>query len=94
MHSKDQIFSLGRVVATRGVLKEFERSGEAPFEFLNRHQSGDWGSLEPEDKTANDYSLVHGSRILSAYMLKTGVKFWIITEADRSVTTLLLPSEY
>jgi hypothetical protein len=61
---------------------------------LNRHKSGDWGGLEEEDRQANDRALVEGTRILSAYHTGTGLKFWIVTEADRSVTTVLLPEDY
>ena len=65
-----------------------------PFEcLLIRHHQGDWGDLEREDKQANDAALINGSRLFSAYIVQ-GVKFWVITEADRSSTTILLPSEY
>jgi hypothetical protein len=62
--------------------------------FLVRHVTGDWGNLGPYDKEENATSVKHGFRILSSYHLGNGEKLWIITEADRSVTTLLLPSEY
>jgi hypothetical protein len=58
------------------------------------HATGDWGELDDHDRVENEYSLVHGLRLLSAYRLKDQTKIWIITEADRSATTLLLPSEY
>ena len=61
---------------------------------LARHVSGDWGQLDAEDQAANEQALAHGARILSAYDLATGTRIWIITEADRSATTLLLPGEY
>jgi len=61
---------------------------------LTRHTRGDWGDVCDEDWTENDFSLEQGFRILSAYRSKAGVKFWIITEADRSATTILLPDEY
>jgi hypothetical protein len=61
---------------------------------LGRHSRGDWGELEEEDISANDQSLKSGSRLLSAYHGEAGARFWIITEADRSITTLLLPDEY
>lgn len=61
---------------------------------LGRHQSGDWGDLSAEDIKENEFSVKEGFRLLSAYKLETGVKVWVITEADRSVTTILLPSEY
>ncbi len=61
---------------------------------IARHLQGDWGELDDEDKQANDEALKAGSRLLSAYRTKSGTKFWIITEADRSATTVLLPNEY
>lgn len=87
-------FSLGQIVATPGALRALEESGQEPFQFLLRHVSGDWGELDEDDKRENELSLVHGFRLLSAYRLRTREKLWIITEADRSVTTLLLPDEY
>lgn len=87
-------FPLGRIVATPGALDALQRAGQSPWRFLAYHQKGDWGELSEEDKKENDFSVINGLRILSAYPLRTGVKLWIITEADRSVTTLLLPHEY
>lgn len=87
-------FSLGQIVATPGALRALAESGEQPFDLLYRHASGDWGELDEEDKRENELSLREGYRLLSAYRLRTGEKLWIITEADRSVTTLLLPDEY
>lgn len=87
------LFSLGRIVATPGVITLFEEHGINPFEYLGRHQCGDWGGVPSEDWKSNDEALAHGGRVLSAYMVK-GTKIWIITEWDRSATTLLLPSEY
>jgi hypothetical protein len=87
-------FSLGQIVATPGALRAFAESREEPFSFLYRHASGDWGELDAEDQKENELSLSEGFRLLSAYRLKTGERLWIITEADRSVTTLLLPEEY
>jgi hypothetical protein len=87
-------FSLGIVVATPGALRALEESGESAFDFLYRHASGDWGELDKEDQAENEFSLREGFRLLSAYRLRTGEKLWVITEADRSVTTLLLPDEY
>jgi hypothetical protein len=62
--------------------------------FLSRHISGDWGEVDEHDRRENELSVAQGFRLLSAYTLSTGTKVWIITEADRSATTLLLPSEY
>ena len=87
-------FSLGQVVATPGALEALREAGQLPFGLLYRHQTGDWGELCEEDKAENELSVKEGFRILSAYTLTTGVKIWLITEYDRSVTTLLLPSEY
>jgi hypothetical protein len=87
-------FLLGQIVATPGALAALSGANQDPLEFLSRHQAGDWGDLTEEDKAENEYSVLHGFRILSAYALTTGVKIWLITEADRSATTILLPSEY
>jgi hypothetical protein len=87
-------FPLGRIVATPGALAAFEQAGESPLSFLTRHGSGDWGALDEQDREANERGVRSGERILSAYLLRTGERMWVITEADRSVTTLLLPSEY
>ena len=97
--NKTPLFKLGQVVATPGCIEELERSGQNLWEFLARHLAGDWGELDADDKTANDEAVKDGSRILSAYILKTEVKIWIITEAEdengnREATTGLLPSEY
>ena len=87
-------FSLGRVLATPGALEALAEAEQQPDEFLSRHVVGDWGDVCPEDAQENELSLQHGFRLLSAYTLSTGDKLWIITEADRSATTLLLPEEY
>jgi hypothetical protein len=87
-------FALGKIVATPGALAAFESTGESPFTFLSRHAAGDWGQLDSQDVKENEYSLECGLRLLSAYHLNDGTKIWIITEADRSSTTLLLPEEY
>jgi len=88
------LFWPGQVVATPGAIEAIHASGEPPFDFLMRHLTGDWGNLDDADKAENELSVREGFRILSAYTLKTGVKIWIITEADRSSTCMLLPSEY
>ena len=87
-------FPLGRIVATPGTLTALEQANQSPFEFLERHQAGDWGELCEEDKRENEFSVYNGFRILSAYRTRNNTKIWVITEADRSVTTLLLPDEY
>jgi hypothetical protein len=87
-------FDPGRIVATPGVLDAMASSGDDPLDFLFRHLDGDWGDLSPEDIAENELSLQHGWRLLSSYRLSDGTKVWIITEADRSATTFLLPDEY
>ena len=89
-----RLFPLGQVVATPGVLEEFKVSGDDPLAFLIRHWTGDWGEVNAEDALANDLPLIRGMRLLSAYTMSNGTKFWIITEADRSSSCFLLPSEY
>ncbi|QET03799.1 hypothetical protein FOB72_11255 [Cupriavidus pauculus] len=84
---------MGQVVATRGVVAHLTRHLIGPGLYLSRHARGDWGSVPEEDAKANDLAVISGARILSAYDI-AGVRVWIITEADRSVTTLLLPEEY
>lgn len=87
------LFSLGQIVATRALLRYFERHQIDARRYLKRHVTGDFGDLDEEDKAENRLSIEHGFRILSAYTI-AGERIWIITEADRSVTTLLFPSEY
>ena len=87
-------FPFGQLVATPGALDALERTGQSPLEFLGRHASGDWGEVCEADKKENDFSVRNGFRLLSAYRLRDGTKLWIITEADRSATTILLPEEY
>ena len=88
------LFPLGRIVATPGALAALERAKQPPTCFLARHAIGDWGELDQSDVAENEYSMVHGFRLLSSYQTDAGEKLWIITEADRSATTLLLPDEY
>lgn len=91
---KEPLFPLGQVVTTPGAKAALEEAGQDFEEFLARHVTGDWGLVPEEDKQENDYSVSNGLRILSSYETNLGVKFWIITEHDRSVTTFLLPLEY
>lgn len=86
-------FPLGRVVATPGALEALEASGVSAVELLDRHQSGDWGEVPCEDARENERSVRDGYRILSSYPVGEK-RVWVITEADRSSTCLLLPSEY
>lgn len=87
-------FSLGRTVATPGALEALADSGEHPAHFLHRHGACDWGEVCPEDRAANDLALSTGERLFSLYRTSAGTKLWIITEADRSSTTILLPEDY
>jgi hypothetical protein len=87
-------FNLGQVVATPGALAAFEASGESLLDYLERHLTGDWGIVKPEDARENEYALIVKLRIMSVYILKNGVRIWVITEADRSSTCVLLPEEY
>jgi hypothetical protein len=83
---------LGQIVATPNLLSKV--SEEDQMIALNRHANCDWGEADEEDRRANDNALKHGGRILSVYTSKEGVRFWIITEADRTITTILLPEDY
>lgn len=85
---------LGRLVATTKALELLKATGTNPAALLSRHHTGDWGDIDPEDQATNDASLRHGHRVISRYRLNPHDTLWIITEADRSVTTLLLPDEY
>jgi hypothetical protein len=87
-------FDAGRIVATPGALNALSRSGEDVAGYLARHLAGDWGDVPPEDALENDVAVSQGSRVLSAYRLADGTALWVITEADRSSTCLLLPDEY
>lgn len=83
-----------RFVATPGALALLEQTKKSPLEFLARHLRGDLGDLHQEDKTENELSLKYGFRLLSSYQVRHSEKLWVVTEANRSVTTLLLPEEY
>ena len=86
------LFALGALVCTPSVLNDF--TPEEQQTCLARHSAGDWGDLDAEDKKANDYALKTGGRILSSYKFAGNRKLWIISEHDRSATTLLKPEEY
>ena len=92
MTTVTHLFELGNIYTTPGVL-ESVIPDDVPAS-LARHQSGDWGDVNKDDKRENEFALGRRLRLLSAYRSSNGVKFWIITEADRSATTVLLPSEY
>src|SRR6266704_6811466 len=88
------LFPVGQIVATPGALALLEQANKTPLEFLSRHLRGDWGELCQDDKTENELSLKHGFRLMSSYQIADTGSLRVITEADRSVTTLLLPNEY
>ena len=88
------LFDPGRLMATPGALGALEAAGVSPLSLLRRHVRGDWGEVPPEDRTANERALLEGARIVSSYGLPCGGRVWIITEADRASTTVLLPDEY
>jgi len=88
------LFSLGQIVATPGALAALEKARQPPQEFLSRHVRGEWGDLCEEDRRENEFSLERGFRLFSSYRTSAGTKLYVITEADRSVTTILLPEEY
>lgn len=85
-------FRLGHIVFTPNALHQLTQ--DDILLAIQRHQAGDWGDVGAHDRTANDQALVESTRILSAYQAANGTKFWLITEADRSVTTVLLPEDY
>jgi hypothetical protein len=87
-------FPLGHLYATPGALRAVQAAGDDLLAYLARHAPGDWGDVDDEDWLLNDQALVAGTRLLSAYRLRDGTKVWVITEADRSSTTVLLPDEY
>lgn len=87
-------FWFGQLVATPGARAAIADAEQTPFDFISRHISGDWGEVCAEDAAENELALREGFRLLSAYRTSKGVKLWVITEADRSLTTLLLPDEY
>lgn len=89
------LFKLGQVVATRGAIRAMQENNVDALSLLQRHVNGDWGCVPVEDKLENQRSLENGYRVMSSYPLNDrGEKLWIITEADRSSTCLLLPDEY
>ena len=87
-------FTLGQTVITPGAEEALQIAGQTAIEFLRRHMSGDWGELSDDDVRENELSLEQGFRLLSRYQTTKGEPLWIITEADRSATTILLPNEY
>src|SRR6266849_129282 len=92
-HNRTALFPLGQIVATPGALEALEASDQSAMEFVERHAAGDWGELSAGDVAENESALRNAGRLLSSYTAASGQKFWVITEADRSATTLLLPDE-
>lgn len=98
--NRQPLFPLGQIVATPAALEAFEEAGQTPSDLLARHVCGDWGDeLCDEDRELNDEALKDGSRVLSAYRLRTNTKIWVISDAQddnglRAATTILLPEEY
>ena len=86
------LFRLGRIVATPNALSQLTQL--EILRALQRHQAGDWGDVDEEDRQANDQALREGTRLFSVYHSATGIKFWVITEADREATTFLMPEDY
>ena len=95
-HSRPSItrFALGQTYITPGAEEALMIAGQTAIEFLRRHMSCDWGELSDDDIQENELSLKKGFRLLSNYRTGKGQQLWIITEADRSATTVLLPAEY
>ena len=87
-------FALGQTYITPGAEEALMIAGQTEIEFLRRHMSNDWGEASDEDARENELSLKEGFRLLSAYRTVRGQRLWIITEADRSSTTILTPDEY
>lgn len=92
--SLKSLFDLGQAVATPGALAALEAAGQSPTTFLSRHVTGDWGEIHPGDRGMNEQALKDGARVFSVYHTSRGVVLWVITEADRSSTCILLPDEY
>src|SRR5436305_13866303 len=87
-------FPLGQLFMTPGAIEALSEAGQSPQEFISRHARLEQGELSDEDQRENEFSVDKHLRIFSAYRTARGVKLWVITEADRSATTILLPSEY
>ena len=91
---KTPLFPLGQVVATPGALDAISESAQTPGEFVSRHQCGDWGLVPDSDKTQNNENIFQEGMLHSSYKTRNDTVIWVITEWDRSATTLLLPSDY
>lgn len=91
--TRQRLFALGQVVSTPSALAFAEKNQTDLLQLLYRHQTGDWGDLEDEDKESNEKALIDDTRVFSSYSIAED-KIWFITEADRSLTTFLMPSDY
>ena len=87
-------FRLGKLVSTPGALAALTKAGQSPMEFVSQHVVGNWGECDEHDCHANEDALKNGDRLFSVYRTSKGVKIWVITEADRTSTCVLLPEEY
>lgn len=92
--AKTPSFPLGQTVITPSALAALAERGIPPVQFLARHAQGDWGDLTPEDRRRNQEALRDGARLLSSYQVAVDLRIWVITEADRSSTCVLLPEDY
>lgn len=90
----EALFELGQLVVTPGAVEALKREKRHPVQLISRHVIGDWGTLPEEDVAENEFSLKNGYRLFSSYEFESGSKYYVITEWDRSVTTVLLPAEY
>ena len=88
------LFPLGQIVGTPGALRALAKAEQHPLDLIIRHVTGDWGQLPKEDIEENERSVKEGFRIFSSYRLNTGAKVWVITEHDRTITTILRPEDY
>ena len=94
MNTPTTLLSLGQLAATPSALDALATTNTDPFSLLRRHVSGDFGNVPPEDAAANLLALAIGARVISSYTLSDSTRIWVITEADRSLTTILKPEEY
>jgi hypothetical protein len=94
MMTATPLFELGATKGTIGAVTAMKTLGIDPSDLLSRHVTGDWGDLSTHDRIMNEEAVRDGLRIMSVYPFPNGVRLYIITEADRSMTTVLLPSEY
>ena len=85
-------FRLGKIVSTPNALDRLTQ--EDILKGIQRHQAGDWGDVDEHDRAANERALIEGTRLWSVYHASNGVKFWLITDAGRGHSTVLLPEDY